>query len=236
ALLTAAFSRLQEAFALVRTGHDSPRVYLRFNLLANTAFLLEVSGRPEVAISTMREAFDLGMGDSDDERARWRSTLSYRLGMMHARCRDFEAANLWLERAREATARSDRNGFIHERVLRAAGSVAFESGDRGRARHLFEQGLELSRAGRSRDGTLWHGIALIATLRSSGEDRAATCIGRTLELEDAVEIGTLTSPPPPSPKLPAYIPEIDLEEVPKLDINRYLAGATAPGGSSWIPS
>jgi hypothetical protein len=39
------------------------------------------------------------------------------------------------------------------------------------------------------------------------------------------------APLPPSPKLPPYFPEIDLEGIPTIDLNRYL-GTAAPSEAS----
>jgi hypothetical protein len=90
-----AFALEREAFSLVFAGDDPARTYLRFNLLANSAFLLEMQGKFDLAIEVFRKAFDLGSDASSAQRERWLNIMGYRIGMLHYRAgRLDEAYNL----------------------------------------------------------------------------------------------------------------------------------------------
>lgn len=221
-----AFEHVRSAFDLVRSGHDSGRVYLRFNLLANMAFLMEMSNQYDAAISALRDAFDIDTGDSPQQSSRRQQTLSYRVGMLQLRGGELAEARRSFVSAESA---ADQPWFMRERVLRGAGSVDVARGELLFAADRFAEGLELSLGGRSRDGARWHGLALARTLNDFRDRQRADEVIEQLREDEGIDdlVGEF---PPASSKLPAYVPEIDLENIPWIDMNRYLVDADRGDG------
>lgn len=227
-----AFGMEQQAFALIRDGVEPERLYLRFNLLANLSFLLEMSGRYDLAIDTLSRAFDIDL-ESSWSAQRLQSTLAYRIGVLHYRAGEFDHALAWLERAIE----QDKILALwatRERILRAIGTAALYSKRVEQAEATFREGLNICREERSAEGVREHGRGLAATLLSQGKLARARELVAMLREEDGISLSsepTLNEealrPSPPSPKLPAYIPEIDLEGIPVIDLNRFLGGAAS---------
>lgn len=241
-----AFALERDAFDLVREGDSPARTYLRFNLLANSAFLLEMSGNYELAIRTLLNAFDFGLDESLGRKKVWRSTLGYRVGVLHHKAgANHEALGLLRDAAESDS--SPESWPTHERVLRALGAVEFHEGHYSRAADTFAWGLRLCVAGRSAQGTAEHARNLIVSLLRSGQKHRACGVYEELLSEEGLETipaeafaqsGSLDElqPSPLSPKLPAYFPELDLEGIPSIDLNLFLGkpGASGNGqGSPW---
>lgn len=236
-----AFRLIQEAFRLVRDGRAPQRIYLRSNLLANSALLLEMRGSHDAAIQLFESVFPNPAANSSANLDRWLVTTGYRLGVLHYRAGRPEVAYGML---RDASAREEapENWPIRERVLRALGTAALELGDWTAASAAFEQGLRLAREARAAEGTTEHGRGLVAALVRDGQRSRAADVVSMLRCEDDVDVMSQMAsldavvPSPPSPKLPAYIAEIDLEGIPPIDLNRFLADAPlqgAVGSVSW---
>jgi tetratricopeptide (TPR) repeat protein len=226
----AAFETEQRAFNLIRDGAAPERLYLRFNLLANLSFLLEMSGRYDHAIATLSRAFDIDLPPSASAH-RLRSTLAYRVGVLHYRAGELDRAVVCLDRAIEYDEHVEL-WSTRERILRAMGVVALRSDHAGRAEAAFRQGLNICRAERSAEGTWEHGRGLVTALLLQDERHKARDVFETVREEEGLLLTAAfppqdetSQPSPPSPKLPAYIPEIDLEGIPAIDLNRFLGGA-----------
>lgn len=236
--LEAAFSFVQEAFDLVRLGTDSSRAYLRFNLIANSALLLEMSGRPEQAAEVFRHAFGVDLEENAARQRRFGATLGYRIGLLlRSAGRPAEAFPL-LERAAmsEAVAGS---WPTEERALRAVAAVALELNWIEEAETACSRGLELARSGRSAEGAIRHTLGLASCLVRRGQSSRAAELFEELRDDEGLpldvrQVPSLASewrrllPSPPSPKLPPYLPEIDLEEIPRIDMNRFLTRVEDP--------
>lgn len=239
-----AFQLVQQAFALVREGRIPTRIYLRSNLLANSALLLEMRGDADIAIDLFRSAFAPPTSEAAASGERWLTTLGYRIGCLHHRAGRPEVAYRLL---REASGRDEAisNTPIQERILRALGVVALELGAWNAAEEAFECGLTLARAARSAEGTREHGRGLVAALLRRGCEKKAADLVTMIRTEEAVELVARPAdgagmeavlPSPPSPKLPAYLPEIDLEGIPPIDLNRFLGDALpteCPAEAPW---
>ena len=230
----------REAFGLVADGEGPTRAYLRFNLLANLSLLMEMQGSYDAAIEIYTRTFDFSQSESPEIQRRSRRGLGYRAGVLHYRAGRLSEAHRLLQDAAEQEAGMD-NWATQERILRALGSVALARGDADEAADVFTTGLASCRAARSAEGTHEHGRGLYSALCLAGKPREAAAHADALATEEGVNVANVdaregSSPGvravlrPPSPKLPAYIPEIDLEGIPAIDINRYLGGALAPDG------
>lgn len=237
-----AFSLEQSAFDLVREGRDPARVYLRFNLLANSAFLAEMQQHYDLAIRTFRQAFDFGLDTAAAAGHRWTSTLNYRIGVLSYRAGRRDEADRLLREA------ADHDAAIEiwptrERILRGLGTVAIDRRAYAEAAAFHDEGLQICRNARSAEGTREHASGLLTALLLANKPGAAQEVSETLAAEEGLtrlsvaEQGPAAGPgrtrPALAPKLPAYIPEIDLEGVPPIDINRFLsrtlpASAAAP--------
>ena len=180
------------------------------------------------------------------QQADGRSTMGYRLAVLHYRAGRPEKARELL-RAALVQLSEPEAWPIRERIERALGTAEFELGDWDAASATFRSGLERCRAARSADGTREHARGLAASLMRLGHREDAVRLFddlRTTEgLECADHEGHDASPSPisprpaaPSSKLPPYIPEIDLEEIPVIDLNRFLVNLKAGhgvGDSPW---
>ncbi|HLA10553.1 MAG TPA: hypothetical protein VJ023_08145 [Pyrinomonadaceae bacterium] len=240
-----AFALEREAFALVRSGDSPARTYLRFNLLANSAFLLEMAGNYDVAIRTLVRAFDFNLDETLDRKQVWRSTLGYRVGVLHYSAGSNDEALRLLSDAAESDL-GDENWPTQERVLRALGAVLLHNSHYSRAADTFASGLRLCRAGRSAQGTIEHARNLIICLIRDGQKRRAGELCEELLSEEGLEIIPRElfaqsrsfedlHPSPLSPKLPAYFPELDLEGIPSIDLNLFLGKREAAGNGKVSP-
>jgi tetratricopeptide (TPR) repeat protein len=240
-----AFALERDAFALVRDGESPARTYLRFNLLANSAFLLEMSGNYELAINTFLKVFDFNLDESLNRRQVWRSTLGYRVGVLHHCAGKHDEALRLLSDAAEHD--SGPEGWpTQERILRALGAVLLHQGHYSRAADAFAKGLEQCRTGRSAQGTSEHARNLIVSLLRDGQERRAREVYEELLTEEGLDVvpAVMFAPGrsfdelralPLSPKLPAYFPELDLEGIPSIDLNLFLGKPEASGNGQTSP-
>jgi tetratricopeptide (TPR) repeat protein len=232
-----AFRLEREAFDLVREGSSPSRMYLRFNLLANSALLMEMCGEYDVAIDLFRRTFDFDVDRDSAKRSRWESTMGYRLGVLHYRAGRLDEAYRLLYDAAEQD-ESVEGWPTRERILRALGAVALDRGAAGEAESLFRRGLETCREARAAEGTRAHAEGLVAALLSGGRAGRAAEVLRELREEEGLAIASRPDDVPrrpPSPKLPAYFPEIDLEGIPAIDLNRFLGASPTNGAFEPMP-
>lgn len=240
-----AFELERRAFDLVCTGHGAARNYLRFNLIANSAFLMEMKRDYKTSIDVFAKAFDCTPLAAGSVKESLRKTLVYRMGVLHFRDGDLESSDRLLRQIAGEGSEAEQ-WALEERILRALGCVALERHAPEDAREAFARGLRLCREARSAEGTREHARGLIRALCLAGKGREAERVYEEITAEERVSLtpggkpaGTSPSqevrPSPPSPKLPAYFPEIDLEEIPAMDLNRFLADALSrdQGTACW---
>ena len=95
---------------------------------------------------------------------------------------------------------------------------------------------DIALAERSAEAAQEHGRGTISALMASNNFVEATNVRNQLQKEEGLCLSPREDPlsqvdfeefrpTPPSPKLPAYLPEIDLEGVPKIDLNRFFGRA-----------
>ncbi|HXQ73260.1 MAG TPA: hypothetical protein VN844_22360 [Pyrinomonadaceae bacterium] len=227
-----AFALERDAFALVRDGESPARTYLRFNLLANSAFLLEMSRNYELAIQTLLRAFDFDLDESAERKQVWRNTLGYRVGVLHFSAGAIDNALRLLRDSAKADM-SDESWPTREKVLRALGTVLFHNGQYTQAAEVFASGLEMCRSSRAAQGAREHARNLILSLLRDDQKQRAGDVYEELLSEEGLEVFPREvieqnhsfedlRPSPLSPKLPAYFPELDLEGIPSIDLNLFL--------------
>ena len=240
-----AFNLVRNAFDLVRDREDAAATYLKFNLLSNSAFLLEMSGKYDLAIDVLNKVFDFTPEQLRNEYHRLRSNVDYRVGILHYRAGRLEDANRYLQIAAEHD-EALQSWYTSERILRAIGIVALDLGAVATAAGAFTKGLTMCQEARSAEGAREHARGLIAAHLLGGKQRQAQEVRAGLLSEEEMEVATTASiksgeslqairPNPPSPKLPAYIPEIDLEGIPEIDLNRFLGKALPANNNQMGP-
>jgi hypothetical protein len=199
---------------------------------------MEMRGHYDQAIDIFQTAFDFGVADPVARQERWRSTLGYRIGVLHYRAGRLGEADRLLRDAAEQDAATE-SWATQERVLCALGTVALDRGAAADGAAWFARGLDLCRPARSGQGTRDHALGLVAALLLGGSPDRARAVCDELAAGEDVALDPADGaarPSPPSPKLPAYFPEIDLEDIPKIDISRYLGNAPprdAPRDAPW---
>lgn len=193
------------AFGLIDEAPGRAYDYLRFNLLANIALLFEMKGEFEVAL----EIFEQTFGASQSEDLKDESVgahFCYRVALLKAKLDQCDDADHWLQAAYDKTLEFECP-FSQERVTRAELILAEHRRQlTGRAPdqdEILTRGRDLAERNFSADG--------IEFYDTFGE-RAAAGPGALFRLV--------------SPKMPAYIPEVDFEDLPKVDLNRQLSSAS----------
>lgn len=214
--IAAAFSKLRIAQDLIAKGKSPADVYLRHNLLANTVLLAEMAGH----YSQARRLFEKNFIKPENLEAQDSRTVTfgYRLGLLYLREGNIHQAEILLGKAAKS-AEVIGCDYSLERILRAQGFLKDEQGSHAAAWDINLRGLALSHQIFSGEG--WrHHVSALSRIAETGD------IGQKRLAQRERERFGLSNPSPqakPSPKLPAYFPEFDLEDVPSIDINRRLA-------------
>ncbi|WP_425647694.1 hypothetical protein [Agrobacterium leguminum] len=214
--IAAAFSKLCVAQDLVAKGKTPADVYLRHNLLANTVLLAEMAGHYGQARRLFEKNFIKPESlDAHDSRT---VTFGYRLGLLHLREGNIQQAEILLSKAAKS-AEVIGCDYSLERILRAQGFLKDEQGSQTAAWDIHLRGLVLSDQIFSGEGCRHH-VSALARIAETGDISQK----RLVQMErERFRLSSLSPQVKPSPKLPAYFPEFDLEDVPSIDINRRLA-------------
>jgi tetratricopeptide (TPR) repeat protein len=211
ALIREAFDLEMSAYRLVATQRGPAFSYLRHNLLANITFLFEITGQYEAAIRSWRRSFERYLAAEDPA---FDVAYFYRLGLLRLHAGQVEEGLEGLGRALERT-RELSDVFYEDRVTYALGWGLLRAGRPEEARRAFEEGAHLAERLGLPDAEDQHLIGMAATA-SDANGRGGLVAGETGDQLAASAVAR------PSPKLPAYIPGVDLEGTPAIDINRYL--------------
>jgi tetratricopeptide (TPR) repeat protein len=191
--------QLLEALALVGREPAPALVYLRHNLLANFAFMLEIMGDHDRAIAFWDASF--GPYVAATGRADVLLTQKYRVGLNHSQAGRGAEAVQCLEASLDA-ARAVGNPFLVEHVLKALASVQERNGELESALATLEE-LES------------HQVELGLRARALVTAAAQRAIA-TKQEKDPVVL------PRPNPKLPSSLPEVDLETEGRFNVNQSL--------------
>lgn len=244
-----AFGKALEPFRLVRGMSGMSAFYLRHNLAANLTFLLEITARVAEARSFWERSFAV---PSKNEKKAFILPYRARIGMLLHKEGDSDKALESLETAL-GVARELGDAFYEERVLAAIGYVAANGGHMSRAAAAYADGMAISAHLRDTSAQEIHAVGLLSVaartrLSMDGawirqvhawpptvRERLTTALAAGTLAEELAELGL--RPQIPSPKLPPYIPGVDLEGSPQRDLNRLLVGAdnlpaAAPAGRS----
>jgi tetratricopeptide (TPR) repeat protein len=125
----AAFDLLQTTFRRIAMLQGDPAIYLKYNLISNTSFLLEMIGAFEAAADILVQTFDQSEIGLDTPH------LSYRIGMLHFKAGRLDAAKMQLEAALDL-ARTGSCPLVCEYVCRVLSKLVPD-------RELAEYGASL---------------------------------------------------------------------------------------------
>ena len=221
---------VQEAFTRSR-GFGSPgHMYLRFNLAANTVFLFEMRGAFEKALSVLEQSFAQALSSSSTVEQKAPESFCYRRAILLSKMGRVDEALEILEAIVPELNRQNL-WFLAERVIYACTSIAERARHIPRAIESAGKGLEICIQARSALGVKRHNDDLNALTGKLSFSAVGIGPGDLPVSTDLSIPGTVPRRSPPPPKLPSYIPEIDLEEVPQIDLNQYLARNTSTGAT-----
>jgi tetratricopeptide (TPR) repeat protein len=237
-LFKEAFQEEFSAFSLVRDLPGMSAFYLRYNLGYNLAFLLQITGRYKEAERFLESLASVLLGGRPDYGA----LFKYTVGILQLKDADYDAAAASFRAAADLSL-SLRDNFYAERMLVALAYTQHSRGAHREAAECYREGALLARwlgdgeAYRKHlAGLLWS--ITLGNLDYSEDVREAA----QYWLPEVAGTFAATSNPEqridalrqnqavievPSSKLPSYIPAVDLEGIPKRDINRMLAGVSA---------
>jgi tetratricopeptide (TPR) repeat protein len=243
-LFEKAFALEFEAFDGVKNLKGAAPSYLRHNLLANLTFLLEVSRRFGEAVTFWRRAFERYL--AADSHA-FEATFNTRLGLLLFKAGQHDEGIAMLEKARELCC-EEGDSFLVERVYLSAGFAYATTGQHHRALRAYSAGVDHAWRLRELDSCCAHLAGILCCLAAMGAadefDRlkrqvldslpgtplAARLAAVPADMPDLAQLlaDAGITLPLPSPKLPAYIPGVDLEGTPAQDLNRYLVWGGGP--------
>lgn len=242
-LLREAFELEFEAYRLARAQPGPAASYLRHNLCANLTFLLEISRRYAEAIDFWKRSLERYMVVNSPS---FMALYEGRLGMLLFKAGRPEEAIETLLRVRELC-RTIGDRFYEERVHLALGHVHRACGRPREALAAHRDGCRIASDLRMPDAYLDHAVGMLSCAAAAGDRDAfeallaqladieptATLVESIRDVPDGVEpaerlaragVRQVT----PSPKMPAYIPSVDMEGAPARDLNRYLVSEGGP--------
>ncbi|CAM3867348.1 hypothetical protein [Mesobacillus thioparans] len=193
-----------EAYTLLKNETNLRIAYLKFNLLANIAFLLEILNEYEKAIDFWKRAFGPLLNDGEYNDAE--KALSYRIGLLYIKLGDLNKASEYLERANNLS-NIEKNEFHLLNIYFAQGFLEAKKQQYSAAEDFFIKGRTLS--GDLKD------------FQTEEEFKEALS-----QLNTNLEISRF-----PHIKLRSYVPYIDLSFVPEIDLNKAL---THKGGEKIV--
>jgi len=137
--------------------------------------------------------------------------------------------------------------FYEEKVYLALGHALHGSGRTAEALDAYREGARISVDMRTPDAYADHARGALVCLAAAGDGAgferlvaqlagmeptaaiAEAIRGAPADLAPAERLAAAgVRPPVPSPKMPAYIPSVDLEGAPARDLNRYLVSEGGP--------
>lgn len=218
------FTEEAEAYRAVLDQDSAQALYLQLNLLANMTLLLEINQDHERAAFFWSQVFNRFRGLGSEEQRTFEVAFRYRLGMLLAKAGRHEEARTHLAEA-VAVSDPDQRRFTYQRTLYALGYVQYRGGQHADALATFARSAVLAAELRDTSALLSSCLGARTAAHDPAEvsywdsavDRVAA--GRK-ELAETAAKGVMPTPPP---KFPSYIPLIDLEATPIIDLNSYLA-------------
>ncbi len=230
-VLEAVLERELKALALIKMEKDSGSLYLKYNLLSNITFLLEISKDYRSALEFWKTAFTKLIGDDHG--------YLYRTGMLSWKAGKIDDGLNYLKKAFQ-TALSQKDRLDSERILYALGYVNLDVGNYEESIRNFGEGLKISLILRESEQIEEHiqGFLYASYMEGKMEENLVTLQDICSNFEDVLpnELLELLKKDTvlsskiivekklrhPKTKLSSYHPSVDLESVPEIDMNEYL--------------
>ncbi|HWO75954.1 MAG TPA: hypothetical protein VNM69_08675 [Bacillus sp. (in: firmicutes)] len=230
-LYDSVLKREMEALALIKNQKDSASLYLKYNLMSNITFLLEIRRDYKSAVEFWKSAFTKLIGDE--------TGYLYRTGMLSWKAGQIEEGVHYLKRSYQ-NALSQKDRLDSESIVYALGYVNLDIGNYEEAIKYFSEGLKISFILREYTEIEEHikGYLRASSLEEKLDENIATlkaiCANfdgvlpeniseffknETPRLREILFKKTLRHP---KTKLSSYHPSVDLEAVPEIDMNEYL--------------
>lgn len=207
-----------EAFKDVSQLSTAQALYLQLNLLANMTLLLEVMGDYSRAVSFWGRVFEKFRGTNSAERRSFEVAFLYRLGLLELKAGFPEQARSTISRALEVPDVASRS-FTFERLMYAKGHIELSCGDYIAAGESFATGCELAFRLRHDEALSEH----LAGLAEANIVAPHKSFQRWTQIAASRGVVKAEKRSLPSPKFPSYVPLVDLEVAPQIDLNRFLA-------------
>ncbi|WP_374721072.1 tetratricopeptide repeat protein [Peribacillus tepidiphilus] len=234
-LLDDVLQRELKALDLIKNQQDSGSLYLKYNLLSNITFLLEIRKDYISALEFWKSAFYKLIGDEHG--------YCYRTGMLAWKAGKINEAINCLEKAYQ-TALHQKDRLDTESILYALGYVNLDIGKHEESIKYFRKGLEISLILRNTEqiedfargfiqassimDMVNENLAVLQNICEKFKDILPNKVadlfitGTPLEEQSILEKRLRQ----PKTKLSSYHPSVDLEAVPEIDMNEYLISNT----------
>lgn len=187
-----------KAYKMLQNESSFYLVYLKFNLLANIAFLLEILEEYQTAIQFWEKAFAPILAN-DAQNREGEKSVTYRLGILNIKLGNYEQAEFLLERSL-LLARNENNKFHINVILY---SLIYVKLLNNRSKNIIDSIIE----GKSIS------IDLNDKKMSENFESSIDCYNGNISISELMI---------PDVKLISYIPQIDLAFVPEIDLNKHL--------------
>lgn len=229
-----------QAFNMAKGKRGSDFAYLRYNLLANITFLLEITKQYDKAIKFWTKAFEQYLISKDSS---FEIAYYTRLGLLEFKEGLVKNSIEKLKKALESSV-SIRDPFYEEKVLYSIAFIQLQEKQFSESLFYFKKGLMITKDLREMSSFYMHlrGVLWNAAYLKNNKlfwDTAGLGLNFIVDEHNKTLLNSLKKNiknknlinllknnhmelPLPSPKLPSYIPSIDLEGIPSQDINRYL--------------
>ncbi|MGE6631742.1 hypothetical protein [Bacillus sp. NPDC077027] len=218
-----------EAMDLIKSSKGYGPVYLRFNLISNITFLLEINKKYE-------EAFTLWSNKMGEFFSNRQSDLkvayNYRLAMLAYKCNKVDFSISILETISNLL-KPKNNFYTLEKIYYSLGYINLGLERYEEAKQYFQLGIDACLTVKEKIGAYKHFVGFNKAI-----NRKVNQNGHIEELEEYYDKifensegnfkqYTISSNlEAPKTKLSSYNPIIDLEDTPKVDLNKYLISIT----------
>lgn len=242
-LLEGVLKRELKALQLIKNDKGSGPLYLRYNLISNISFLLEIRGDYLNSLETWRRAFTKLIGEDHE--------FCYRAGMLSWKAGHIDEGISYLNKGlKQAILQRDR--LDTECIYYGLGYVHYINKNYKDAAYNFLEGFRCALNLSNWDQAKKHIIGCIVSSKNTGNDQIniglltdmisdQPCPNDVLNLlkedrsyfSDQIFHELLHRP---KTKLSSYHPSVDLEAIPEIDMNDFLINKSTVNFKQQIPN
>jgi tetratricopeptide (TPR) repeat protein len=195
ALFTDIYNTLCKSLNDLSSVCTNDAIYLKSNLISNASFLLEIKKSYGDSYKLL-SAYYADIADLN-KRDLKSCHINYRLGTLQLKMKNYSSALMYYNKCLESLQCIPRP-LLHEKLCRVISIAHLGLNKPKKAMDRLKQGLKICIEQCSEKGITYYNHAI----KTLGEP---------------IDFNTIP------PKLPAFIPEIDLEDIPPINLNEYLA-------------